>query len=204
MYAAHVDPVQRARAQRLERMRHQRGYAHAPRMQQQHLHHQHRQRHPRGMGYDALGMDGMYGYDDGLMYDDAMYGYDDGMMLGDGWEMSAMGGEWMPSSTPCNCQDGGLPAEFAEGGWVEGGIMEASPTPNTPAAAPANLAPTTPPMGGEPTAMPPEQIVPDPIPVTQDQYFSPLPAPGSVSQSVEETSTGGSAIQPVLWVPNGL
>ena len=161
------------------------------------------------------GLYGMTGFGDEMLFDDGMM-LDDVMMLGDGWGMSSgFSSGWMPSSD-CNCETmGGLSGPFVEGGWVEGGWTDGgimgngemlegeliedsfSPSPNSPA-----------PSSGEPKPMPGENAVPDPMSASQDYFYAPraLPAPrvSPAGGTEVESSSGGSPIQPVLWVPSGL
>lgn len=198
MYGAHCDPVQRARAVRLERM-HRHRYAQA------------RVRRARpygaagGYGYGDAWMDDPYWDEmafDGGFYDMDGYAMGDGLM--DDGSMAYggdLGGGWMASGGS-NCQCGNdMSAQFSSDGWVEGPWVEANPQP-TPSVSPQ------PSPVGEPKAMPMDQTVPDPMPVTQDQYYmpGPMPAPAetSVPASGVQNVTGGSPLQPVLWVPGGL
>ncbi|MFV0446577.1 MAG: hypothetical protein ACK5Q5_23655 [Planctomycetaceae bacterium] len=198
IYGAQVDPVQRARAMRLQRLRRNQSYAYggrSPRMRQQ--------RQGMAGGYGGGMYADPYGFNDALAFNDFGYGLDDGMMFDDGFGMETMDSGWMPASTPCNCQNVGLPSSFADEGWTEGEWVEEAtgPTPTpTPMMSPGNE-----PTSGEPQAMPSEQLVPDPVPVTQDQYYFPLPAPGGASAvGADRPVTPGPTIQPVLWVPQGL
>ena len=231
IYAAQADPVHRARSMRLERMRRQRGYTYGrgPRgRRQQRMHSGHG--YAGGYGDSYMDMDVGYGYDEGMpyddmAYDDMAYGYGGGIHMDDGMGLMTddsaimMGSGWMPSSSPCNCQDGSnFAGEFVDGGLMDGSLMEGDwveATPNsmpTPAASPhpGNAAPQSTPMT-EPQAMPREEVVPNPMPVTQEQYYFPAPqlVPSSLhsdgpSTPTVEASSAGSPIQPVLWVPSGL
>lgn len=193
MYGAYVDPVQRARAVRLQRIHRCRRYAagRGPRPQRPYC--------GRG-GYGCQ--------DDYLAcgFDDCGFagGYCDHGACGDGMPCGAdlsyggeLGGDWMPASgAPCQCGSD-MPTSFSEGGWVEGPWVEATPQPG------ATESPAS-----EPKAMPMNQAVPDPMPVTHEQYYSPRSYPTPVQGDGPETqihsSSGGSPIQPVLWVPGGL
>lgn len=212
IYAAQLDPVHRARAVRLQRIRRHRGYAYGRMPRHRHPHYgQH-----GGYGYGGYGdmlLDDAYGYGGDMPYGDMAMGYGDEMLFDGAAGMAGMSPEfmgmdsgWMASS-PCNCQDGmNFSGELMEGGWIEG-----MPTPNSLQPNPANVTPQTVPMG-EPQAMPREEVVPDPVPVTHEQYYFPAPqlTPSSISGSESddgttiEASNAGSPIQPVLWVPSGL
>ena len=180
-----------------------------------------------GLYGDELYADGLYGTD----FHAPSYGPGSPCECGPG--MDGMGMGWT-SAMPCECgamdgftgpfvegdwnQGGWVEGGWTDGGWVEGDWVEGewiegepmgeewaedsfSPSPSDSSIPPGG--------GGEPREMPAEDgAVPDPMPVSGDQYFTP---PQMLSRrSFEsdgtsvESSTGGSPIQPVLWVPSGL
>ena len=209
IYAAQIDPVQRARSQRLERARRQR-YASAGARRAG--------CRPGGIGYgadllDPYGLDGWLD-DEGLMYGDdgfqsAYFGIDSHPM-----QFASAGG------APCNCGPqhpqsfhGGMTVgDWESQGWTasewvevdprsprfHGGSPEPVPVPFSTPYAPVP-APATQPM---------DPATPNPMPaadVTRDQYYLPgvLPA-GHPTTGQRSVSPGGSPVQPVLWVPPGL
>ncbi|MCA9053579.1 MAG: hypothetical protein KDA75_07065 [Planctomycetaceae bacterium] len=223
IYATHADAVQRARLIRQQRMQRRHAYV-QPRVPHPH-HARVRQPHPRhncpGYGCDDYGLAAGYGMGDEWLYDDGLYGmtglgddmlFDDGMMLGDGWGTSSgFSSGWMPSSD-CNCETmGGMSGPFVDGGWVESGWTEGGVIDGQMIEGEMiedSFSPSPSPSSGEPKSMPGETAVPDPMSASQDYFYAPrtLPAPNvSPAGGTEvERSSGGSPIQPVLWVPSGL
>jgi hypothetical protein len=222
MYAASADPVQRARRQRLDRLR-RRSMVYGPQygMQRSPRYRSHRMpRHSHvggyyGDGYSAWEQD-LYGYDEyGLdeyafdPYFDSygMVGYDDAML---DEEFALMGHTgWMPAGG-CNC------GEFHDGmvisgdsGWTSatgcsecqnGTVESSSPTPMPETVTPQVFESTT---GLQP--MPRSSTQPISLPANSEDFYTPrpMPAPTPAGTSIESTS-GSSPVQPVLWVPNGL
>jgi hypothetical protein len=219
MYAMSADPVQRARRQRLDRLR-RRNMVCGPQYGMQHSHRQRPQRMPRhrhadgyyGDGFDPYGE--MYGYDD-YGYDEyafdpyfdgySMMGYEEEMMPGE--ELALMGHTgWMPSGG-CNCgemHDGMI----IDGGWTatsdcpecQKAMESSSPTPMPETVTPQVFESTT---GLQPMPRTTSHSVS--VPVNAEDFYTPrpMPAPMPAGTSIESTS-GGSPVQPVLWVPNGL
>jgi hypothetical protein len=206
MYGASCDPVQRARAQRLGRMRH-RDYACSPRCRTPRMPHDRMPRHPRcrgdyGMdcyGYDGYGFDGydQYGYDP---YGYDLMGYEDGYGQDEFALMSHSG--WMPTSGGCQtCGDfGGGMVMSADSGWTV-------TSSDCPTCGPSTTTQPTP--AGTALQPVPQQGIDVKssavTPMSAQEYYvpRPMPAPSGPGTSIESTSAG-TPVQPVLWVPQGL
>ncbi len=185
-YGGYVDPVHRARAMRIERLR-QRRMA----------------RFLAGHGYGPLSPYDVL-CDDGLCCDDLCgcgqigCGGTDGCgdLVGDsGW-----------TSSPCQCQSGQLPINTVAGGdWAAQGWTVSPWVEVTPGSQP-----TPAPSSGAPSTIPPVQKsvpAPQPLDMTREQYYLPQPAPTATTPTSSthiESSPGGSPVQQVLWVPSGL